>query len=38
MPAPSASQKPSHWNPSWLRDVHITRKDPEPDQIWQQAR
>ena len=31
------SQNPFHWNPSWLQDVHITRKDPESDQIWAQA-
>ena len=23
------SQNPSHWNPSWLSDVHATRKDPK---------
>ena len=29
------SQNPSHWNPSWLRDVFATRKDPKSDQIWE---
>ena len=28
------SQSCSLWNPSWLRDGGITRKDPESDQIW----
>lgn len=32
------SQKPSHWNPSWLRDTHAhtqhPREDPQSDQIW----
>ena len=27
------SQKPSRWNPSWLRDARATREDPESDQI-----
>ena len=33
-----APQKPSRWNPSWLRDACATRKDPESGQIWAQAR
>ena len=27
-------QKPSHWNPSWLRDAQATRKDSESEEIW----
>lgn len=33
-----SSRKPSGWNPSWLRDEHTTRKDPESDQIKAGAR
>ena len=25
------SQNPPHCNPSWLRDAHATRKDPESE-------
>ena len=27
-------QKPSHCNPSWLRDAQATRKDSESDEVW----
>lgn len=33
------SQTPLHWNPSWVRDAHMsTMKDLEPDQMWAQTR
>ena len=28
------SQDLWRWNPPWLKGVHVTRKDPEPDQVW----
>ena len=31
-----SSQKPLHWNPSWLKDVYA-QGDPEVDQIWTQS-
>ena len=27
------SQNPPRWNPSWLSDVHTTRKDPESQRL-----
>lgn len=28
-----SSQNPLHWNPSWLRGAHASKKNPGPDQV-----
>lgn len=29
------SQRPSHWNPSQLKDMHVYQKGPGSDKIWE---